>query len=381
VVVVLLASKPLVLPASTAKAAAVIWAANPGMRGGRAIAELLTGAIEPSGRLPISFARHVGQQPTYYSQIRGQHGTRYADLTQAAGVEVRGRALVHDRGVLRARAGVLCARRGRHDHRGGDGGQHGSRPVRETVQVYVRDVVTSASWTDKELKAYRQVQLAPGESARVRLELPVGDCTIVDAEGSAASSPARSSSWSARPRVRRPCCRPRSRWWAEAGSDDSSGILAKGERGPDPLWLDDLVRTTADDTRFQPGALIWLAVATFSMGIDGYVLAGLLPQIATDLDVDAAAARQLMSVFAATGAIAGPVLGALTGRWERKSTIVLSLSVFVLGNLMVGLSPPTSGRARRPGGLGPRRRAAERRDRLLRHRAPPSSTVVARSRS
>ena len=52
------------------------------MRGGRAIAELVLGLIEPSGRLPISFARHVGQQPVYYNQIRGQHGNRYADLTQ-----------------------------------------------------------------------------------------------------------------------------------------------------------------------------------------------------------------------------------------------------------------------------------------------------------
>ena len=52
------------------------------MRGGRAIAELLLGLIEPTGRLPVSFARHVGQQPIYYNQVRGQHGDRYADLTQ-----------------------------------------------------------------------------------------------------------------------------------------------------------------------------------------------------------------------------------------------------------------------------------------------------------
>ena len=83
VVVVLLASKPLVLPPSVQRAAAVVWAANPGMQGGRALADIVTGAVEPSGRLPISFARHVGQQPTYYNQIRGQHGDRYADLTQA----------------------------------------------------------------------------------------------------------------------------------------------------------------------------------------------------------------------------------------------------------------------------------------------------------
>src|SRR5690606_19067467 len=82
VIVVLLASKPLVLPASVQNAAAVLWVANPGMQGGRAIAELIAGEIEPTGRLPISFARHAGQQPTYYNQIRGQHGDRYADLTQ-----------------------------------------------------------------------------------------------------------------------------------------------------------------------------------------------------------------------------------------------------------------------------------------------------------
>ena len=59
----------------------------------------------------------------------------------------------------------------------------GSRPARETVQVYVRDSVTSVSWADKELKTYRQVDVAPGESVRVRLELPVADCSIVDAAG------------------------------------------------------------------------------------------------------------------------------------------------------------------------------------------------------
>lgn len=84
--------------------------------------------------------------------------------------------------------------------------------------------------------------------------------------------------------------------------------------------------------------LIWLAVATFSMGIDGYVLAGLLPAIAADLDVSAAAAGQLMSVFALTAAVAGPVLGTLTSRWERRTTIALSLAVFVLGNLIVGVA-------------------------------------------
>jgi hypothetical protein len=75
-----MASKPLVLPEAV-RDCCLLWVANPGMQGGRAIAELLLGRIEPCGRLPISFAEHVGQQPTYYNQLRGQHGDRYADLT------------------------------------------------------------------------------------------------------------------------------------------------------------------------------------------------------------------------------------------------------------------------------------------------------------
>jgi beta-glucosidase len=181
VVVVLQASKPLVLPPSATHAAAIIWAANPGMTGGRAVAELILGAIEPSGRLPISFARHVGQQPTYYNQVRGQHGVRYADLTQEpafafgeglsyttveyADLVVETPAVAVS-GTVRARVTVTNT---------------GGRPALETVQVYVRDRVTSASWADRELKAFTQVELAPGASRVVELALPASACSIVDA--------------------------------------------------------------------------------------------------------------------------------------------------------------------------------------------------------
>ncbi|MEU5655701.1 glycoside hydrolase family 3 N-terminal domain-containing protein [Streptomyces sp. NPDC047737] len=182
-VVVVISSKPLVLPPSAHGAAAIVHAFNPGMQGGRAVAELLLGLVEPSGRLPVSFARHAGQQPTYYNQVRGQHGSRYADLTQRpafvfgeglsyttvaySGLEVL-TACVGESDTLRARVTV-------HNT--------GVRPAMETVQMYISDSVTSVTWAEKELKGYRQVTLAPGERREVLLELPVADCTLVDAAG------------------------------------------------------------------------------------------------------------------------------------------------------------------------------------------------------
>ncbi|MFH8253206.1 glycoside hydrolase family 3 N-terminal domain-containing protein [Microbacterium sp. B2969] len=183
VIVILLASKPLVLPASALEAAGLIWAANPGMQGGRAIAELLLGLIEPAGRLPISFPRHVGQQPVYYNQIRGQHGNRYADLTQVPAFSfgeglsyawVGYEALTLDEDQLTAASTLRATLTVRN---------HGGRPVRETVQAYISDTVTSASWADQELKTFTQVDLEPGETRHVRIEIPAAELTIVAPDG------------------------------------------------------------------------------------------------------------------------------------------------------------------------------------------------------
>lgn len=179
VILVVLASKPHVLPPSADRAAAVIWAANPGLLGGQAVAELILGHIEPSGRLPISWPRHVGQQPTYYNQIDAQHGHRYADLTQEpawvfgdglgfstveySGLEVLTPSLTASE-TVRARVTVSNT---------------GGRDAIETVQVYVRDVNTSATWADRELKSFAHVTVAPGESATVEIEVPTAACSVV----------------------------------------------------------------------------------------------------------------------------------------------------------------------------------------------------------
>lgn len=183
VVLVVLASKPHVLPPSADKSAAIIWAANPGMQGGRALAEIVFGHVAPSGRLPISWPRHVGQQPTFYNQIDAQHGYRYADLTQDprwvfghgltygtityADLAVTTPTVLEEDSV---RAEVTVT-------------NSGDVAATETVQVYIRDVNTSATWADRELKAFTHVRLAPGETARVSIEVPAASCTMVTADG------------------------------------------------------------------------------------------------------------------------------------------------------------------------------------------------------
>ena len=80
-VVVLINSKPLCIPWVAEHADAFIEAFNPGMRGGEAIAEILVGEANPTGKLSISFPAAVGQQPVYYQQIPGWHGNKHNHYT------------------------------------------------------------------------------------------------------------------------------------------------------------------------------------------------------------------------------------------------------------------------------------------------------------
>lgn len=182
-VVVLVNSKPLVLPPAAVRAAAIIELFNPGMEGGWALAEALFGLLNPSGKLTISFPVHVGQQPVFYSQVRGQHGDRYADLTQEP-LFPFGHGLSYTQYVysnLRLASSNLT--RGETAKVFVDVENVGQREGVEIVQVYVSDVVTSATWVNKALKGFARAQLAPGEKQTLQVELPWQAFQIVNAQG------------------------------------------------------------------------------------------------------------------------------------------------------------------------------------------------------
>ena len=58
----------------------------------------------------------------------------------------------------------------------------GERKGTEVAQLYIGDIVTSYSWTDRELKAFQRVELEPGETKTVAFDIPVSGCTIVDSD-------------------------------------------------------------------------------------------------------------------------------------------------------------------------------------------------------
>ncbi len=182
-IVVLVNSKPLVLPVSAKRAAAIVEAFNPGMKGGQAVAEAIFGQLNPSGKLTISIPVHVGQQPVFYSQVRGQHGNRYADLTQEPLFSFgHGLSFTQYR-YSNLRLSTASLKPGDAVSVSVDVANTGARAGDEIVQVYVSDVVTTATWVNKALKGFARVHLEAGETKTVQVELPWESFQIVNVAG------------------------------------------------------------------------------------------------------------------------------------------------------------------------------------------------------
>ncbi|SDD25366.1 MFS transporter, DHA1 family, purine base/nucleoside efflux pump [Terribacillus halophilus] len=82
-----------------------------------------------------------------------------------------------------------------------------------------------------------------------------------------------------------------------------------------------------------------LAISVISVGLVELIVGGILPTIADDLQVSIGQAGQLITVFALVYALSGPVLYTLTANIERKKLLLLTLGVFVLGNVVTYVSP------------------------------------------
>jgi predicted MFS family arabinose efflux permease len=86
--------------------------------------------------------------------------------------------------------------------------------------------------------------------------------------------------------------------------------------------------------------LYWLALGAFAVGTEGFMIAAILPRIASDLSVGIATAGQLVTIFALAYAVSSPILTALTGSIDRRGLLIFSMVLFAASNL-VAASVPT----------------------------------------
>ncbi|MER6952845.1 glycoside hydrolase family 3 N-terminal domain-containing protein [Streptomyces sp. NPDC000618] len=202
VVLVLLTGRPYALGRWHGRLGAVVQAFFPGEEGGPAVAGVLSGRVNPSGRLPVSVPRVPGGQPWTYLQpplgLAGEvsnldptplypfgHGRSY---TEFAWEDFTGGPAVEDGPATTDGAATTD---GRATEIGTDGAHDlsvtvrntGDRAGAEVVQLYLHDPVASVTRPDVRLIGYRRLELAAGESARVTFRFHADLSAFTDREG------------------------------------------------------------------------------------------------------------------------------------------------------------------------------------------------------
>ena len=186
-VVVLVNGRPLATRYVAEHIPAVVEAWVDGEQGGRAVAEVLFGDVNPSGRLPVTVPRHAGQLPVYYNFMKSKDywlknawGHPYTDLDPKP-LYPFGHGLSYttfEYANLRLSAAHIGP--GESVEVSLDVRNTGDRAGRETVQLYIQDVISTVSTPVMELKGFDKIGLEPGETKTVKLVLMPEDLALLD---------------------------------------------------------------------------------------------------------------------------------------------------------------------------------------------------------
>ncbi|HEX4286270.1 MAG TPA: beta-glucosidase BglX [Terracidiphilus sp.] len=196
VVLVVLSGRPLELKWAAEHVPAIIQAWSPGIEAGPAVADVLFGDVNPSGKLPSSFPRAVGQEPLYYAQLPTGRPAGHVDLTrmptnseekfvsryvdeQNSALFPFGWGLSYTRfryskpTVSRGEVPVqeVLSNRTPAATVAVDVTNTGSVAGTEVVQLYIRNTAASLEQPVRELKGFSRVQLAPGETKHITFPL------------------------------------------------------------------------------------------------------------------------------------------------------------------------------------------------------------------
>lgn len=206
IVLVLMSGRPNSITWADAHVDAIVEAWYPGTMGGHAIADVLYGDYNPSGKLPVTFPRNVGQVPIHYDMKNtgrpielgapdAKYVSRYLDVANTPlypfgyGLSYTSftyspvtldRAKVRPGEKLTASVTVTNS---------------GARAGEEVVQLYVRDLVGSVTRPVKELKGFEKISLKKGEKRVVRFTLTDADLAFTRADMSWGSEPGQYKLW------------------------------------------------------------------------------------------------------------------------------------------------------------------------------------------
>lgn len=214
---VVMAGRPLTIGDEIARSNAVLYSFHPGTMGGPALANLISGRANPSGKLPVTMARMAGQYPLYHAaKNSGRPPQEIVDLDSIPLEAVQsstgctsyyldaGKTPLYSFGYgLSYTTFTLSEPRLSSVEMAADGSitvecdltNTGDREGAETIQLYVRDPVASLARPVKELKDFKKITLKPGQSQTVTFTLTPEQLAFTGLDGRRAAEPGEFHVW------------------------------------------------------------------------------------------------------------------------------------------------------------------------------------------
>jgi len=220
IVLLVFSGRPLVLGWAAQHIPAIVEAWFPGTEAGSAIADVLYGDVVPSGKLPMSFPRNVGQEPLYYNQFPTGRPTWITEVTPPQGPDPRfvskyidvpndalfpfGFGLSYTQFAY-SNVALSATSLPLRDAQRNDGRRlitatatvknTGDRAATEIVQCYIRNLGASLEQPVRSLEGFTRVSLAPGESKQVSFDLGFAELSFYNNAGTAVIEPTHYTVW------------------------------------------------------------------------------------------------------------------------------------------------------------------------------------------
>jgi beta-glucosidase len=220
IVLLVFSGRPLVLNWAAHHVSAIMEVWFPGTEAGNAIDNVLFGDVAPSGKLPMSFPRGVGQEPLYYSQFSTGRPPVGIDLSKPPTGEERFHSRyidVPNDALFPFGYGLSYSSFAYRDMRVSKGSislvealekqgtslieatatvtNTGDRTATEVVQCYVRNLGASVEQPVRSLKGFERVTLKPGESKQVHFSLGFKELSFINQESAATMEATQYTVW------------------------------------------------------------------------------------------------------------------------------------------------------------------------------------------